>query len=250
MKIREIYDYINTFAPFETQAAWDNSGLLIGSADAEARKVLIALDVTSQTAEYAVKNGCGLIVSHHPVIFRALKAIPEQSVVYTLIRNGVGVVSAHTNLDKAQGGVNDTLCKVLGLSFEKAGESVADGFLNVGVLPHAFDALGLAKYLSERLGAPVRYIDGGRPLERAAVCAGAGGEFASEAASLGCGALVTGDADHHDFLDAAAIGVSLFAAGHYATEVPVTDVLCKKLSAAFPDAEFLVYPKNDPIRTV
>ena len=250
MRIQEIYTYLDGFAPFETQAAWDNSGLLIGSGDTAVERVLIALDVTLQTAQYAAENSCGLIVSHHPVIFRAVKSIPRSSVVHTLIRNGIAVISAHTNLDKAPGGVNDTLCERIGMEYEKAGESAGDGFLNIGTLKNAFDAKGFAVYLSKRLDASVRYIDGGETLERIAVCAGAGGEFAAQAKALGCSALVTGDADHHDFLDAAALGVSLFAAGHYATEVPVTDVLYRKLSNAFPDTEFLVCPKNDPIVTV
>ena len=249
MKVSDIYSYIDSFAPFASQAAWDNSGILLGSGDAEVQKVLVCLDVTKAAAAFAAANGCGLIVSHHPVIFHAVKRISPVSAVWDLIRNDVCVLSAHTNLDKAPGGVNDTLCEALGLEYTKCPPEVADGFLNVGTLSENNIKAGrLAQYIAACLHTEVRFADAGMPISRIAVCAGAGGDLASDALRLGCGALITGEASHHDFLDAAAMGISLFAAGHFETEVPVVERLQKKLSGGFPDGTFFAFSQEAPIK--
>ncbi|MBQ7638509.1 MAG: Nif3-like dinuclear metal center hexameric protein [Clostridia bacterium] len=250
MTAGDIYSFINEIAPFDSQCSWDNSGIIIGCAEKEIKKVLVCLDVTEDSAKYAAENGCGLIISHHPVIFRAVKRISSVCVLWTLIKNETCVISAHTNLDKAKGGVNDVLCETLKMDYEKLPEEYAEGFLNCGFINGADSAEKLAGYVSEKLRGPVRYIDSGVPIKKIAVCCGAGGEFHSDAKAAGCSALITGDADHHDFLDAAAEGVSLFAAGHYETEYPVTEALFSRLSEAFPETDFMLYPKLDPILTV
>ncbi len=250
MTAGDIFLYIDSFAPFAAQASWDNSGLLLGDAGREVRKALVCLDLTKEAAVFAAREGCGLIVSHHPVIFRSLKAISSASVFWPLIQNDICVISAHTNLDKAPGGVNDTLCALLFSSYEKCGETPGDGFLNIGIFDKAMDASETAAFLKERLGGAVRYIDGGKKICKAAVCAGSGGEFYKEAAALGCDALITGDADHHDFLDAAALGLSTFAAGHYETEYPIVPVLAKRLADRFPEIEFHEYPRINTIITI
>ena len=249
MTVGDVFGFIDSFAPFASQSAWDNSGLLLGEAEREAHKTLVCLDLTKETVQYAVENGCDLIVSHHPVIFRAVKSISSASVFWPLIKNDICVISAHTNLDKAVGGVNDTLCEALFGSFKKCGDEAGDGFLNIGIFNRSMPAEQTAAFLKMRLGGTVRYTDGGKPIKNAAVCAGAGGEFYKEAALLGCDALITGDADHHDFLDAAALHISLFAAGHYETEIPMIGVLTKKLSERFTDASFLQYPGKNTIIT-
>lgn len=250
MNVGDIFSFIDGFAPFCSQSSWDNSGILLGAEDAEVHKILVCLDLTVETAKFAAAEACDLIVSHHPVIFRAVKSIPESSILRPLIKNDISVISAHTNLDKCVGGVNDTLCSLLFHDYEKIGDDLADGFLNVGRFDVALSPKEAACLLKERLGGPVRYADGGQKVTRAAVCAGSGGEFYKEAAALGCNALITGDADHHDFLDAAALGISLFAAGHYETEYPIVDVLAEKLSVRFPESNILKYPRMQTINTL
>ncbi len=248
--VKEIYDHLDRIAPFAAQAEWDNSGLLLGSPDACVERAVICLDLTARAVAFAAAQGAQLVISHHPVIFRAVRAIPEKSVLWALIRQNIAVISAHTNLDKAAGGVNDTLCETLGMRYEKPAEPFGEGFLNVGEINGIPDAAALAEYLRARLGGPVRYIDSGAPIGRIAVCCGAGGELYAEAARAGCTALITGDADHHDFLDAAACGVSLFAAGHYETEIPVVEKLRAVLTSAFPAVAFDTYRNMNPIRFI
>ena len=113
--IGEIYQAIDTFAPFDTQMDFDNSGLLIGASSDPVTGVLVALDVTSAVVEEAREKGCNLIVSHHPVIFHPLKRIASDDMVYKLIANSIGVISAHTNFDVAPFGVNTALADAMGV---------------------------------------------------------------------------------------------------------------------------------------
>lgn len=117
--IGEIYKTIDTFAPFDTQMDFDNSGLLVGAPSDPVTGVLVALDVTNAVVEEAREKGCNLIVSHHPVIFHPLGRIASDDVVYRLIANGIGVISAHTNFDVAAFGINTALADAMGLKNQR-----------------------------------------------------------------------------------------------------------------------------------
>ena len=246
---KDIYNYIDSFAPFSSQAQWDNSGLLVGSFNSEVTKVLIALDVTAYEIEKAKEINAQLIVSHHPVIFSAQKTFLDKSVAFEAARSGISLLCAHTNLDKATGGVNDTLCEKIGLKYEKMPPEVADGFLNVGTTDNEYTAQEYAKLLVEKLGAAVRYSSCVNKIGKVAVCSGSGADFFACAKELGCDALVTGDASYHDFLDATHSGIAIFAAGHFETEVIIAEKLQKMLSEKFNDTEFVVSDRFNPIST-
>ena len=249
MKVSEVYDYIDLFAPFCSQEDWDNSGLLIGSGEKETDRILVCLDITEEAVRYAAEKHCGLIVSHHPVIFRALKQIACPSVLSQLIQNDISVISAHTNLDKAPGGVNDTLCEVLGMTYEKLEPECGGGFLNAGFIPECKTAAALREILHEKLHGTVRstacpFAFPESEIGKIAVCAGAGGEFFADAKAAGCNTLITGDADHHDFLDAAQMGVHIFAVGHYETEIPMIYKLAMMLENRFLEEEVALREKE------
>ncbi len=120
IKCSELMKFMEEFAPVNLAEDYDNVGLLIGSRNQEIKKVLVCLDVTTKVVEEAVEKKVNLIVSHHPIIFKGLKRIVEEDpkgrLLYKLIRNGIGVYSAHTNMDFTHGGINDTLANLLGLS--------------------------------------------------------------------------------------------------------------------------------------
>lgn len=119
LKCQVIIDAMEKIAPKRLAESWDNPGLLVGSGSREVSKVYVCLDVTEETAERAIANGCELIVAHHPLIFRAIKNLradlPQGRLIEKLIRAGVSVYAAHTNLDIATGGVNDVLAEKIGL---------------------------------------------------------------------------------------------------------------------------------------
>ncbi|MDF2566746.1 MAG: hypothetical protein K0R90_202 [Oscillospiraceae bacterium] len=117
--VRDVYSYINEIAPLRLAEKWDNCGLIVGDMDRQVRNCMVVLDVTQAVIDEACENAVDLIISHHPIIFEAQKQILSQSLVYKLIQNGISVISAHTNLDIAQGGINDVLAERLGLKKTK-----------------------------------------------------------------------------------------------------------------------------------
>ena len=114
--VGEIYRLMDEIAPFAWAESWDNSGLLVGSAGCKVDTALLALDVTGPVIEQAVACGAQLIITHHPVIFHKLGKLSAESIVYRLAQHNLSVISAHTNLDVAPGGVNDQLAARLGLT--------------------------------------------------------------------------------------------------------------------------------------
>ena len=220
LTVRQVYDFINEFAPFETQVAYDNSGLLVGHPDQAVTGVHFALDVTDKVIDEALENGANLIVTHHPMMFSPIKRLVETDyqarLLCRLIRGGISLISAHTNLDQAAGGINDVLAARIGLTY-----ITGEGFVRVGTLPASMTAAELAQHISKTLGDTVRVM--GNPLamvERVGMCSGSGADEWPAAAALGAQAFLTGEAKHHIALEAAAAGVVILEAGHHATEEP------------------------------
>ncbi len=120
VKCSDIIKWMEELAPLSLAEEWDNPGLLVGDSQADVKRVLVALDATRGVIEEAVEKKADLIVTHHPILFRAVKRITKDSDIgkklYLLIQNGIGVYSAHTNLDIAYGGTNDMLAELLGLN--------------------------------------------------------------------------------------------------------------------------------------
>ena len=239
MKIRSIYEFIDSVAPYRTAADWDNSGLNIGSMDRDVRKVMVCLDITAQVAEEAARNRCGLIISHHPCIFSPVKNIDGDSIVYSLIRFNIAALSAHTNFDRAPGGVCDILAYfagIDGLSDMMPEDSAVIG--RIGTAPVSTLYAFVSK-VKTALSAPcVQYFDAGRSVHRVAVVSGAGGSEVEAAAMSGADTLLTGEASYHHWLEAKQYGINLVAAGHFETENPAMRFLKTKLENQFPDVEF------------
>ncbi|MFO7878800.1 MAG: Nif3-like dinuclear metal center hexameric protein [Bacteroidales bacterium] len=119
MKIKDITDALETFAPLQYQESYDNAGLIVGNSNAEIESVLLSLDVTEEVIEEAVQLGAGLIVAHHPIIFKGLKKLTgrnyvERSVIRA-IKSDVAIYAAHTNMDAVANGVNRILADKIGL---------------------------------------------------------------------------------------------------------------------------------------
>ena len=249
MKIREIYDFLNTLAPYDTQCQWDNSGLMAGSLDKEADSVMLCLDCTNDVIEQAVAKGCKLVVSHHPLIFKAVKCVEADTPLYNAIKNDITVLSCHTNLDMAIDGVNDMLCK--SLDIKNVQHLYAEGvpIMRMGDVDE-MSASDFAKAVSEKLRNSVKLADCGKSVKKVAVCGGAGGEYIREALSAGCDTFVTGEAKHHEYLDAKRININLLVAGHFATEKIVLDALYDKLLKAFPMHNVYVASEECPYETV
>ena len=249
--VREIFQELDQWAPFETQMDFDNAGFLVGRGEREVRKILVSLDITQAVVDEAAKWGADLIVSHHPVIFHPAKSITDRDplgrTLLALLEGGVAAICAHTNLDAAVGGVNDVLAARLGLTdtevLEPSGTDRQGRPIGIGragkAAPGAPTAVAdYAAFVKEALGANgVRYVDAGRPVSRVAVGGGACGDMGHLALALGCDTFVTSDVKYNQFLDARDMGLNLIDAGHYPTENVVCPVLADALRAAFPEVE-------------
>lgn len=241
--VKQIYDHISSIAPYDTQMSWDNSGLNVGDPDAEVSTALMALDMTNAVIDHAQSIGAQLIITHHPSIFYSMKNVTSELSSYRLIRAGISAISAHTNLDAANGGVNDVLCDALDLSSVVPlcveGEAVPMG--RMGTLPSSMSASALAEYVRDRINAgKVSFVGCDKEISRVAVIGGSGGEYYDVCKAAGADALITGEAKHHQYLGAADSGISLVVAGHYETERPVVPALKEKLEKAFPDVKFVL----------
>ncbi len=238
--VGQIESSLFQLAPRQLMQSWDNVGLLVGNTDRAAKKVLVALDITEDVVQEAVEGGFDLIAAHHPVMnctWHPVQTIREDDsqgrVLTTLIRHQIAAICMHTNLDSAQGGVNDVLAAKMELkNVSPLGE---DGIGRVGELAEEMALADFASYVKKRLGANgVRYADGGRPVRRVAVGGGACGDYTGLAVSLGCDTFVTADLKYHDFQNAAGMGINLIDAGHFPTEDVICPVLQRYLSEQFP----------------
>ena len=241
IKCRDVMDVMERIAPKKLAEDWDNPGLLVGSPDDEVRRILVCLDVREEMAARAEAEGFQMIVAHHPVIFRGLKKLrtdlPDGRLLGALLRAGVAVFAAHTNLDCAEGGVNDVLAARIGHDSETiaplgSAESLPESLGRVGKLPGPMEAKAFVEQVKKGLGvSTVRFVSGGNhPVKKVGLCSGSGAEFIERAAFLGCDAFVTGDVRYHDAQRAAALGVHVVDAGHFATEQPVVEILAARLS--------------------
>ncbi len=229
MNVRTIYDLINTVAPFDTQWEEDNSGLLVGSPDQDVTAVLFALDVTGPVIDEACAKGVQLIITHHPLMFEPLRSLTEETyegrLVRRLVRENISLIAAHTNLDQAAGGTNDTLAALCGLS-----EVSGDGYFRTGFLPEPVAVRVFASSLSENLRTTVRVMGSeDRIIRRVGLCSGSGGSEWRRAAEYGCDAFVTGEIRHHVALALADAGVVTLECGHFATEEPGIAALAEAL---------------------
>ena len=250
--VREIYRALDSFAPFSSQMDFDNAGMLVGAPDATVTNVLIALDITSEVVQEAKRIGAELIVSHHPVIFQPMKRLMVDSVPYQLAANGMSAICAHTNLDLANGGVNDCLADTLGVQPAEIlwVDDLPEGI--IGELKEEFSPQAFAEWVKTKLQARgVTYTEGARVIRRVAMCGGAGAEVLFAAIASGADAFVTGESKHHLLLAAQDAGITFVTAGHYATEQVVLRPLCKRLQTEFPAVHFAVSTTEcDPVRAL
>ena len=241
MKVRDIIEAVEQKAPLRLQDEWDNSGLQVGFAGAEVNKVLVCLDVTEAIVDEAAKAGAEMIISHHPLIFKALRQVSDstyqQRCVVKALASGIAVYSAHTSLDNAPGGVNHSIAKLIGLRnlrWLQPKECGDAGSGLIGELPKAERDLVFLKRLQASFGVHcLRHSEcTGRPVKTVALCGGAGSFLMRDAREQGADCFVTGEFHYHDYFEND--GMLLAELGHYQSEQYTIDLLCEVLRATFP----------------
>jgi dinuclear metal center YbgI/SA1388 family protein len=250
VKISALIDALEQFAPLPLQESYDNAGLQLGLTETEVSGALLCLDVTEAVVDEAVRKGCNLIVAHHPLVFHALKRIADEDYVQRTVRkaiiNGITIVAMHTNLDNARGGVNFKIAEKMGLmdvdfaSVTQVVNGVEGGSLVIGRLEKpmaADDFVIMLKQVFEaesiRCNELLR-----RPIERVAICGGAGSFMINDAVKAGADAFVTGEASYHEMFGLEQ-QIQLAVMGHYESEHFTIELLEEIIKEKCPDVKCL-----------
>ena len=263
VKINDVVAYLDDRFHPEFQEDYDNAGFLVGDGGAEYTGALVALDMTPAVAEEARRLGLNLVVTHHPMIFGGLKRVTDRSetgrLVMELVRAGIAVYAAHTNLDNLPDGVNGALaerlglrnCRILRVSAEcgvRSAELFGSGNGNselrvpnseligagmVGELEGEMDAGEFLAMVKERLGLPwIRLSGERRRVRRVAICGGAGAFLIGDAMAAGADIFMTADLKYHDFQRPE--GRMLLAdIGHYESEQFAKEIIYRAISEKF-----------------
>lgn len=244
MTIHDFYAALEAVLPRSLSCDWDNDGIsCCPDPDAPVKGVLISLDPTEDAVEEAVARGCNVILTHHPMLFRGLKAVDGRDTgsrkVIRMISAGITAMSFHTRLDAADGGVNDVLAARLGLErvepFGEDGNPAGKPIGRVGELPAEVSADAFIETVKTALGLPALIFAGcGKPVRRVAVLGGGGEDDIFAAVAAGADTYVTGELKYHHLCDAPYGEINLIMAGHYHTEAPVLDRLAELASDICP----------------
>jgi len=240
--VREIEQVLYQWAPRELASSWDNVGHLVGRREKKVDRVLVALDITAEVVTEAIKGDYDLIVSHHPVIFPAASPVlcvrnddMRGRILMELVHKDIAAICMHTNLDVAEGGVNDMFAERLSLeNVQLLGDEEKLG--RMGDLSEEMSLNAFLGFLRKRLRPNgIRYCVGSKSVHHVAVGGGSCADLFRLAADKGCDTLVTADVKYNQFMEAEERGLNLIDAGHFPTEDPVCYAIMDHLSAAFPD---------------
>lgn len=233
MKIKDITAKIEAFAPLALQESYDNAGLIVGRYDDQLQGgVLLAVDVTDEVIDEALEKGCGMIITHHPIVFHPLKRFNSASVVERCveraIRHNIALYACHTNLDSAPHGMSWRLGEMLGVCNMEVLEPTVEGagFGTIGTLVEPMATEQFLAQIKDTLGCgTIRHSKIDRQsVQRVAICTGSGSSMISAAAAKGCDIYITADLKYNDYYlpDGRFI---LCDVGHFESEFCAIDLL-------------------------
>lgn len=233
----EIIDIIEKVAPLSRQQSWDNSGLQIGQRDVEITSALLCTDITEAVLEEAVSRGCGMVISHHPLLFHGLKHLcgltPQERCTKYAIKHDLVIYSSHTSMDTYLKGVSGRMALKLGINdyeiLSSTGEDVGLGV--VGNLKEPLEPMAFLERLKQVFAAPVvKYTKSDhRLIKRVAMCGGAGSEFLEQAVSAGADAYISADFKYHEFQMADG-RIMIADIGHFESEQYTKEIFSELLS--------------------
>ncbi|MDF2984599.1 MAG: hypothetical protein K0R50_109 [Eubacterium sp.] len=260
MNVGQILSFFNEIAPWGYAESWDNVGLMVGSRQIRVTKILLCMDVTSAVIDEAISCGAELIVSHHPFLFSKLNRLDFDTMkghqIQTLVQNNISVISAHTNLDVAVGGVNDTLAETLGLSgCSRLKSYIPEGYdsdLGLGKLGITSGEITFNDFISDikkKLNISSLRIIGNVPekVRHVAVFCGSFDVDLFYLKKLQQDVIVTGDIKYHTALDAREMGLCIVDVGHFASEQIILNKLQDQIKDRFKNIEVICSKmENDP----
>ena len=224
MKCKDIIQLIEQEFPMKYAESWDNTGFQVGNREKEVTHIFVAMDVTEEIIDEAIRVGADMILTHHPMIFSPLASITSDTLngrkVLKMIENGICYMSTHTNYDSCR--MADLAAEMLGMTEGVALEEIEDGIGigKVGSLPKKMSVKECALYVKEKFNIPsVRFFgDGDKIVSVAAICPGSGKSLVKDCHAKGAEVYITGDIDHHTGIDQVDEELPIIDAGHYGIE--------------------------------
>ena len=254
MKIKEVLCALEQFAPLPLQESWDNAGLQVGLTETEVSGALLCLDVNEKILDEAIQKGCNLVVSHHPLLFRGLKTISDltdvQRTVRKAIQRDICVISMHTNMDNAKGGVNFRIAQKLGLqnvqffaAKQVNGLEAGSGVIGAFAEPMAADDFVIL--VKKTFGVECAQCNEllRRPVKQVAICGGAGDFLLDEALKNGADAFITGEMHYHQYFGYEQ-QIQICVIGHYQSEQFTTEVFQEIIQQTCPGVKTMIAETN------
>ena len=258
MKAYEIMNHLEKYFPLNLQMDFDCCGLQIGSREKEVKKVLLSLDCTLEVIEEAKEKDVDLIITHHPLLFKKPSTITTDTLVgkkiIELIKNDINLYSSHTNLDSANGGLNETIINILGyeskelIELNKNARNSNEGLGRFIRLDEEIDLEDLIRKVKEKLNInALKVVKASEKVKNIAVINGSGSSFFDMAYKKGADCIITGDTTYHFASDYKEMGVSIIDTGHFLSEWIVFLEVINKLQDKLKDVEIIISKNsNDP----
>lgn len=244
IKVSDIAQALEAFAPMELQESYDNAGLQVGNPDMPVTAALLCLDVTEEMIDETIARKCNMIISHHPLLFKGLKHITGDTyierIVIRAIRENIAIYSAHTNLDSTFEGVSYEIAHSLSLRNVEVlcpnKENPKTGLGIIGDIEPTPKLEFLRKIRDEFNVRSLRFSAQSPQIviRKVALCGGAGADFIEEAVHRGADCYITGDLKYHDFTT---WGTDILLAdlGHFESELISRKIFARVLNKKFPD---------------
>lgn len=253
---KEVISCIENIAPLSYAESWDNVGLLVGDREKKVYRIMTALDATDEVIAQAIEQKADMLVTHHPMIFSAMKRVTTDDFtgrrIIKLLQNDISYYAMHTNCDVCI--MNDMAAEKIGISKEdvleevctdeKTGEVYGIGMTGNLTVPVTVEQL--AKRVKDVFGIPYVRVSGDlqRKVQRIAISTGAGKSMAEYALKKGAQVFISGDMDHHTVIDMLDQCMQIIDAGHYGTEHFMAEYMCTYLKRELGDSVEVMQAKE------
>lgn len=250
-RVKDIIEIMEGFAPVNLKEDFDNVGLMVGDKEKEVKRILLSLDCTLEVIEEAKEKDIDLIITHHPLLFRRPSSITTDTLVgkkiIELIKNNINLYSSHTNLDSANGGLNETIVNILGydskelIELNKNARNSNEGLGRIIRLDKVIALDDLVKLVKEKLNIEgLKVVKASEEVKNIAVINGSGSSFFDIAYKKGADCIITGDTTYHFASDYKEMGVSIIDTGHFLSEWIVFLEVINKLQDKLKEVEIFV----------
>lgn len=244
MKLNQIIEQLAIISPEVFAEDWDNGGIQIDTGIVDIKNILIALEITDDVVDEAIKKNMDMIITHHPFVFKPLKSIENDWIgknIVKLIQNKITVYTCHTSFDSVIGGNNDYLADLIGLNLTETIDTLDNldevsgaiaGLGRIGEFDRIMTLEEVCILIKNKLDInhPMNYV--GLPndkIKRVAICTGSGSDFIDDAYKKDCQLLITGDVKYHDAQNAKQLGLALIDGTHFHTEKIFTKNMYEQL---------------------